>query len=380
MNILITGVGRDNKGSELMLCAVMQHLRATFPSARIVAGFTGSFADRTDGRLYQLLTPLWGRAAHVFSWLPEKTRLEWGGWILPKEIDVIIDASGFCFGDPWSDEYVKTNVRERLECLHANVPLIMLPQAFGPFNRSSIIPIVKPLFDAARLIFARDGRSLELVQTITGPTEKLSRAPDFTSPVQGFVPNSFPATLHGGIAVLPNQKMLDKADAQTKSQYLDFLEQCIRRVEQTGLPGFILCHQREDGKVVSLLEERGVKTLPVIRETNPLFIKGILGTCRLVIGSRYHGLINALSQGVPCIGTSWSHKYRFLFEEYDCEGYLMEDLSNHSAFEEKFTALMDEGFYRERQEVIRTAGQKIRLQTEELWNKVDQVVQQTQTG
>ena len=35
-------------------------------------------------------------------------------------------------------------------------------------------------------------------------------------------------------------------------------------------------------------------------------IKGMLGNCSFVISSRYHGLINALSQGVLCIATSWS--------------------------------------------------------------------------
>ena len=65
------------------------------------------------------------------------------------------------------------------------------------------------------------------------------------------------------------------------------------------------------------------KPLKIVREPDPLYLKGILGTCSLVISSRYHGLMSALSQGVPCIATGWSHKYQALLEDYGCTEYLL---------------------------------------------------------
>ena len=47
----------------------------------------------------------------------------------------------------------------------------------------------------------------------------------------------------------------------------------------------------------------------IVQETDSLCIEGIIGASDGVIGSRYHGLVNALSQGVVALAVNWSHKY-----------------------------------------------------------------------
>ena len=70
-------------------------------------------------------------------------------------------------------------------------------------------------------------------------------------------------------------------------------------------------------------------------------IKGILGSCEATIGSRFHGLVSALSQNVPTIAIGWSHKYNMLFRDYDFSEGLMNILADDEEINQKLKLLID---------------------------------------
>jgi colanic acid/amylovoran biosynthesis protein len=121
--------------------------------------------------------------------------------------------------------------------------------------------------------------------------------------------------------------MLDRTDAASGLAYLPFLEGCIASLLAGGLQVALVVHSgAEDLALAKQLRDR-YPQCRLIDESHPLKIKGFLGSCRGSIGSRYHGLINCLSQGIPAFGTSWSHKYQALYADYDFGAGLISELS-----------------------------------------------------
>ena len=85
------------------------------------------------------------------------------------------------------------------------------------------------------------------------------------------------------------------------------------------------------GKDIFLLNHEGEGDLQLCKQINAQFeddiliisglnakeVKGIIGASFMTVSSRFHGVASALSQAVPCLATSWNHKYQMLFEDYN---------------------------------------------------------------
>ncbi|HEX5791921.1 MAG TPA: polysaccharide pyruvyl transferase family protein, partial [Rheinheimera sp.] len=68
----------------------------------------------------------------------------------------------------------------------------------------------------------------------------------------------------------------------------------------------------------------------IVQIDEPLAVKAFIGKAELAISSRFHGAVNALSQGVPCIATSWSHKYHAMMSDFAMGDYCVAELSEQN--------------------------------------------------
>ena len=85
---------------------------------------------------------------------------------------------------------------------------------------------------------------------------------------------------------------------------------------------------REDAELCAEIAKLSPCALVQIEE--PLAVKAFIGGAELVISSRFHGAVNALSQGVPCIATSWSHKYHAMMSDFGMADYCVQELTAES--------------------------------------------------
>src|SRR5690606_32574166 len=122
-------------------------------------------------------------------------------------------------------------------------PLVMLPQAFGPFVSQGIAKTMRDLLQRATLVYARDRVSQQYLQDLNSPKE-IHLCPDFTL---SEAPREADIELPPGnfAAIVPNARMLDKYESP--ADYLEFLDKLIGLLPQFGLqPVFLLHDAAED--------------------------------------------------------------------------------------------------------------------------------------
>ena len=134
--------------------------------------------------------------------------------------------------------------------------------------------------------------------------------------------------------MIPNARMLDRTGEDVAERYVAFLLMALGLLREAGLDPVLMLHETNDAGLAAEIARRAGGGLGIV-DPPALEAKAILGACRVVLSSRFHALIGALSQGVPTVGTSWSHKYDRLFEEYGCPEMLLSPLADEATLRDR---------------------------------------------
>lgn len=385
MIIEIRQAGFVNKGAELMLHAVVEQVRARYPDAKItMAPIYGGAVDTFEKMGQMRLFPKFWLWRYGFDWgvfakfIPRKL-LKMHGLVLDYEVDVIIDAAGFSYSDQWGVRNSKELASSSRKWKRNGSKLILLPQALGPFEDIKNKKYVKQWVKCSDLIFAREIDSYQFITGIVGEQEKIKIYPDFTNLVKGTLPVGYEAS-DKRIALVPNYRMIDKTSIEESKAYLPFMIRCAKYLLSKGAKPFILVHEGDNDKVLADKISESVGGLPIVKETNPLHIKGILGTCDATIGSRFHGLVSALSQGVPSLATGWSHKYIRLFEDYGFQEGVVSVLDSESELTRKIDLLIKSETAQPLRNRLNEASNVLKEKSEEMWQLVFAEIDKKKSG
>ncbi|SMC73010.1 colanic acid/amylovoran biosynthesis protein [Desulfocicer vacuolatum DSM 3385] len=334
MLIEIRGVSFKNKGSELMLRSIVTKLREKIPNINLlmVNPLTDSICSkRVDlgfhrKLCFQIYGSQWGFGGAL---IPKALRQKYH-MVLDSEVDVVLDASGFAYSDQWGTRATIAASKVIRKWKEQKTKVILMPQAFGPFTGKKIQSAFKIIVENSDLIFARDQHSYKHVTQLVGKREHIRIAPDFTNLINGDLSHDFDMDSNR-FCIIPNYRMIDKTINEERDLYIPFLINCVKYLYEKGANPFILIHEGDkDLWIGKEIEKRIGQKINIIHESNALKIKGIIGVSEGVIGSRFHGLVSALSQGIPALAAGWSHKYEMLFEDYGFpDGILMVKSSYH---------------------------------------------------
>lgn len=308
-----------------MLVALCQRLRQAAPEIRICMPLHHSFHYR-DRAVYRVelavRPPELGRPPRRFGqdllcYTLSKTPLSsMLGFVHERDISGLIDISGYAFGDKWLVETTERFARRAEAYKHRGKPVVMLPQMLGPFKTPGQAEAFQRLCSHVDIIYARESESFDHARPLAGEGT-LRVAPDITIPLQ---PISTPKFTGRYACIVPNSRLCEPNPHQFWGErYLPRLVAACRYLASLGIQVKIVQHEYHAGDtnlVEALRGEIGDDGCEVFRHPDPRVLKGVLGGAELVIGSRFHSLVSALSMGVPSIALGWAHKYEALLNDF----------------------------------------------------------------
>lgn len=378
MYIEIKGVQFVNKGAELMLHAVLQQLAQVRPDACVVLqtnAYSPYVARAKTGAYQKAGLRFLGIEFNAYSHLLPKKIRNWlinqYGIVTEADIDLVLDASGFAYGAQWPENNV-LYLADELERFHRKgKTYVFLPQAFGPFNRPLEQKRLKESLGYAALVCARDQSSFAYLQPFIGSAGTLCQLPDFTNLVQpAQLDSQLPANT---LMIIPNHQMLSERnpDALWRQNYLSVLRRFIDIAEQNAMHILLLNHEGvKDLELCNELLQGKSAGIELISEPDPLKVKALIGQSRAVICSRFHGCVSALSQAIPCIGTSWSHKYEALFADYQSTELLIRPDLTEQQLQDVFMLLLNKD-----RALLQQQSAQFKKQSELLWSRVFEILQ-----
>lgn len=365
--IEIKNVGFDNKGAELMLRTILQQLVdfkfVITPNERLVYHDFSHLrlSMRLDLPRNSFLT-----LEHICQFLPKKIRHRIGV-VNFQEVDVILDCSGLAYSDDWG-------VADAIKCLSLfkkakkkNKKIIMLPQAFGPFENLRLKNIMKQIFTLADKVYVRDQVSLTHCLSVVDRDYEV--CPDFTN-IYHKIDLEAEKNKNNVVTFVPNYRLVDKHGISVN----DMVKYALIAKDMSsknGLKFQVLINEEKDFELFnSAFSESGL---------NCYYSKNIedltrkLAESSFVISGRYHAAATALSCNVPTMCLAWSHKYLELLRIYGMEDYI-NDLDSFDNYKVQLQDLFSEFSERARHDILAHKNSQYRSITDEFFKNLRELI------
>jgi polysaccharide pyruvyl transferase WcaK-like protein len=336
----IKGVQFRNKGAYLMLLASLEGLKGIARPVELVLspGPNLPYPERARLGAWQKLsfrrggldlTPMIGKLPGAVQRLFNRY-----GMVSEKQIDLVLEASGFAYGDQWPLRFLQNTAKEVVRFAKAGKPFVFMPQAFGPFKTEDSKAAMRDIINHARLIFVRDPVSLQHLQScVPNLPDSVVLTPDFTVGLTARPNDEIPVINGPYAALIPNNKVVSKFNhagaEQLRNDYITAFAAVANTLADAGMQCVLVNHEgKEDAELCAEIAAKA--PCQIVQIEDPLAVKAFIGKAELAISSRFHGAVNALSQGVPCIATSWSHKYHAMMTDFGMGDYCVAELSEQN--------------------------------------------------
>lgn len=359
-NIVITGGGMVNKGAQAMTLIAVHELRERFPKHKIYLYSPVDLAnDKLDTKQYTFEFTGWYPLK--FAHCQHNPVQRWIIWIrnhaelleaeaIYRNTDFIVDISGYALGSNWNDK-ICNDYLDILEFAQGfGVPVYLMPQSFGPFDfgedRQALNARIQKLLPTAKMIFAREQEGYDaLVNTYGLKNVRLANdlvlcnsGIDLTNVFTSVPVLDLPEIKPNSVAVIPNSMNTSVGNQDSVlEQYTNAIHALLAR-EKTV---YLLSHSTIDSALCSRLKEPFSSNENVIlldQDFSCLEFNELVKKFQYLVASRFHSIVHAFKNGIPCIAFGWATKYHDLLKQFGQEQYVL-DVRNKIGAEQVFAVI-----------------------------------------
>ena len=337
-NILITGGGMGNRGAQSMTFICVTELKKRYPDDRIVLlTLAKNNYDKYDFDVQPISYPALKCAVKPINPLAmflKRIKRENVEIIeeLYKNARMLIDISGYALGSNWPDATVDYYL-SCFECAKKyDVPVYVMPQSFGPFDYkkdSAVMKRIKSTMSYPSVIYAREQDGFELLKSLFG-LENVRESCDMVLRCKSAGPDDIyknkagfilPDICENSVAVIPNIRNFDYKDG---SIVLGYYISAVEKLLSLGKNVYVMHHSKEDADICRQIKasfESHNRVVILENDFECFEYEIIVKNFDYIVASRYHSLIHALKNGIPCIALGWAAKYTDLLNlvgQSDC--------------------------------------------------------------
>lgn len=348
--ILISGGGLENKGAQAMLFICVDELSKKFPEHEIIAIsdsdceyyekheniYRFRFIRQPDykyalyklGGIYGVLMKLKGIKKEQFKQIDE----------LMKDVDLSVDISGYALSSSWDYKCNMLFLSNFVFSKAYGFNSYVMPQSFGPFDykgtKGKIIEyFIKHFLQIPKTIYAREKtgyywlKNKYKINNIQQSCDMVLKNKMIESDQIYKVKDrkiDFMKIAHQSVGIVPN---IQNFRYISESQALEIYKAIIEKLLLYNKSVYILRHSNEDctlcKKIKALFSENS-KVITVVDDYDCFQLNSIIKQFDYMIASRYHSIVHAYKNSVPCLTIGWSNKYHDLLSLVDQDKYMVD--------------------------------------------------------
>ncbi len=261
---------------------------------------------------------------------PTISRREWHRWFqLYRGSDLAIDMHGVKF---YSNLGWRRNLLAAAPLVVPRlmaIPSVAFTQTYGPFENYKTRLVARIALRMTNLLYAREPASLDILADI-GLGKKATLYPEValilpacptTELTCSDTVKLFIAKPEPYICVTLSRKVIqEEKRLHGSSNYAELMREFIVELLQQNFRVLLVPHTYRPDRpldndhaltreVFETLNADPERCLMVDADLPPDQLKTLIAGSYVLVGSRYHSLVAALSSGVPVLAVGWSHKY-----------------------------------------------------------------------